>query len=146
MAGHVGHPVQGQVMWFARITGYVCRAKGKESATLTLNLFPDSEFFRVKSPNLHTILPLKTISGTQKFMKYFVTRYCIIRPGQRDSSIEKNTGYIGLRAVSTGIQVPLLAKLSILNMLIVGFTNPAKLVWYLTPTPNLFRLGIWTDI
>lgn len=93
------------------------------------------------SPNLHTILLLKTISGIQMFMKYFVTRHCIIRPGQRDSSIQ-NTGYIGLRAVSTGTQVPLLAKLSILKMLIVGFTNSAKLVWYLTPIPNFFRLRI----
>lgn len=66
--------VLGHIMWFARVTGYLCRAKGKKSATLTLYPFPDSEFFRVKSPNVHTILLLKTISGTQKFMKYFVTR------------------------------------------------------------------------
>lgn len=129
-------------MWFARVRGYICKAKEKKSATLTLYPFPDSEFFRVKSPNLHTILLLKTISGTQMLTKYFITRYCIIRPGQRDSSIQKNTGYIGLRAVRTGTQVPLLAKPSILKMLIVGFTNSAKLVWYLTPTPNVFRLRI----
>lgn len=130
-------------MWFARVRlGYICRAKGKKSATLTLYPFPDSEFFSVRSPNLHIILLLKTISGTQMFMKYFVTRHCIIRPGQRDSSIQKNTGYMGLRAVSTGAQVPLLAKLPIVKMLIVGFTNSAKLVWYLTPIPNFFRLRI----
>lgn len=96
----------------------------------------------MKSPNLHTILLLKTISEKQKFMKYFVVRYCIIRSGQKNSSIPKNTGYIGLRAVSTETQVPLLAKLSILKMLIVEFTNSAKQVWYLTSTPNFFRVRI----